>query len=521
VLFAHAGLVLAVAAGLQSEPPASWATVATLAVVGAGYVLYRWLTGWTPALLVAAAAGSLAVLAANATLGQGYGPAAAELLVLAAAYGLAAEVARDDGLRAGLRAGMAVQALVPVLFVQLPASGAAAALLTATALLALTAWRVRTPAWLLLAGGAFAVAWYWLGRAVLPPRPASQAALALLLSPLPVLLGGLGLGLRATLGLRWAWPPYVVAGAVGLVVLALAGPDVGLAGRALLAYAAVGYAAAAVERSPVGLGLAVLGGGTGLALALNGADAPSVWVLLALAGLAVCVYVVGRLAWIGARPALEAHVALGLAGSAATALAGFALTDAARRGAPEALLAGVPVLALAGLLVTEARLRPLAALDQAAVVAASLASYFAARYLGATNPQWYVAAPGLALLGVGLVLARGLVAMVATAAGAVLLMGTTTAQAFGDAGWAYTAWLVAEAVTAVLVGIAARSRVLVVAGAAAVGASGLRALFVLVQQGLLFVAFGAAAIFLLGLGATLAALRDRVRGPLGTAWRDW
>jgi hypothetical protein len=60
-----------------------------------------------------------------------------------------------------------------------------------------------------------------------------------------------------------------------------------------------------------------------------------------------------------------------------------------------------------------------------------------------------------------------------------------------------------------------------VAGAVAVGVAGLRALFVLVQQGLLFAAFGAAAIFLLGLGAALAALRDRVRGPLGAAWRDW
>lgn len=60
-----------------------------------------------------------------------------------------------------------------------------------------------------------------------------------------------------------------------------------------------------------------------------------------------------------------------------------------------------------------------------------------------------------------------------------------------------------------------------VAGAAAVGASGLRALFGLVQHGLLFVAFGAAAMFLLGLGAALAALRDRVCGPLGTAWRGW
>jgi len=167
-------------------------------------------------------------------------------------------------------------------------------------------------------------------------------------------------------------------------------------------------------------------------------------------------------------------------------------------------------------------------LDHAAVVVASLATYFVARHLGTTNPQWYVAAPGLALLGVGLALphdrrvaAGGPVPAATTAAGAALLLGTTAVQAFGDAGWAYTAWLVAEAVLAVLVGIAVRSRALVLAGAAAVGVGGVRALFVLVEQGLLFAAFGAAAIFLLGLGAALAALRDRVRGPLGTAWRDW
>jgi len=170
----------------------------------------------------------------------------------------------------------------------------------------------------------------------------------------------------------------------------------------------------------------------------------------------------------------------------------------------------------------------MALLDYAAVVAASFGSYFVGRFLGATNPQWFVAAPGLALLGVGLTMPHdrrlvvdGRLAPGATAAGAGLLLGTTAVQAFGDAGWAYTAWLVAEAVIAVLAGIAARSRALVVAGAAAAGVGGLRALFVLVQQGLLFAAFGAAAIFLLGLGAALAALRDRVRGPLGTAWRDW
>jgi hypothetical protein len=178
--------------------------------------------------------------------------------------------------------------------------------------------------------------------------------------------------------------------------------------------------------------------------------------------------------------------------------------------------------------VAEARLRGMALLDHAAVVVMSVASYFLARYLGASNSQWYVAAPGLALLAVGLAMPHdrrlaiaGRVAPAATAAGAALLLGTTAAQAFAGTGWAYTAWLVAEAVAAVLVGIVTRSRTLVVAGAAAVGVGGLRALFVLVQQGLLFVAFGAAAIFLLSLGAALAGLRDRVRGPLGTAWREW
>jgi len=252
--------------------------------------------------------------------------------------------------------------------------------------------------------------------------------------------------------------------------------------------------------------------------------------LLAVAGLAAAVYL-GHLPWRAAarRDWSDAHRLLGLAGAGATALAGFSLPDAARHGSAEALLAGAVVLAFAGLLAADARRHGMAVLDHAALVAASLASYFAARWFGATNPQWYVAAPGAALLAAGLAMPHDrrlgaearLAAPGATAAGAALLLGTTAAQAFADEGWAYTAWLVAEAVAAVLAGIATRSRALVVAGATAAGVGGVRALFVLVQQGLLFAAFGAAALFLLGLGAALAAFRDRVRAPLGAAWREW
>ena len=61
-------------------------------------------------------------------------------------------------------------------------------------------------------------------------------------------------------------------------------------------------------------------------------------------------------------------------------------------------------------------------------------------------------------------------------------------------------------------------------GLAAIGAAALRSLFVLVQQGLLFVAFGAVALTLLALGAALALLRDRfqeARSSFAEQWREW
>src|SRR5262249_14259260 len=152
----------------------------------------------------------------------------------------------------------------------------------------------------------------------------------------------------------------------------------------------------------VAMAAALLAGGAGLALALAGGGTAPVWVVLALTGMAAGVYAAGRLAWRGTRPALEAHVGLGIARSRAAALASFTLGAAARTGAPDALLAAVAVLAFAGLLAAEGRLRPMTSLLHAAVVAASLAGYFVARFAGLTDPQWYVAAPGLALLGVGL-----------------------------------------------------------------------------------------------------------------------
>jgi hypothetical protein len=145
-------------------------------------------------------------------------------------------------------------------------------------------------------------------------------------------------------------------------------------------------------------------------------------------------------------------------------------------------------------------------------------------------PQWYVLVPGLAPVAVGvrapydhrLQIDRRAV-FTLTGLGVVLVLGTTALQAITDLGRGHILLLVLEGMAALLAGIATRNRTLVVAGAAGLAISGLRALFVFVEEGLLFVAFGMAAAVLLGLGAALALLRERFQGGEGVlaAWRDW
>ncbi len=503
---------------VQRHAGTTWPVAAACAGLAATYLLVRLLSGQPLALLPAAVAGSLAVLAAGAVLHLDLAAAAVTLVALAAAWGVGAELTRHGTLRMALRAGLAVQALVPLLFTSLPARTAAPVVLAAMLLLAAAAWRSRGPWWLVLVSTALAVDWYWWSEVLLPAAPAGVPQLAVAFSPLPAVLGLSALALRALAGRRWAEPAYVLAGL----------------GRELIVYAGIAYAIAAVERSPEAVIGSALAGAVGLVAALAGGGAAHIWYPVALGVLALVVYA-AHLAWERARPewaaGIAAHRFLGLGGTAAAALSGFALPGDTGPGSAGALLATAGLLVLAGLLAFDGRRRRLPLLDYAAVVVASLATFFVARYLDAQNPQWYVAAPGLALVACGLRLPHdarlgetGPRVQAPTAIGAALLLGTTAVQAFTDTGWVYTAVLVVEGVTALVAGIATRSRVLVVAGAAAVGGGGLRALFVLVQQGLLFVAFGAVALLLLALGAALAMLRDRFQragGAVAAAWRDW
>jgi hypothetical protein len=174
------------------------------------------------------------------------------------------------------------------------------------------------------------------------------------------------------------------------------------------------------------------------------------------------------------------------------------------------------------------------ALDYAALLIASLGSYWIARELGADNPQWYVAAPGLALVAGGILLHtdRRFKIPVASMAntwigiGTAGLLGTT---AFQTLDWTttaslYTVLLLCEAIAALLIGIATRSRALVLAGAAGAALASLRALVILIQAVPLFIVFGLVAIVLLGGAAALAVLRARfadARVAMARSWNDW
>ena len=121
-----------------------------------------------------------------------------------------------------------------------------------------------------------------------------------------------------------------------------------------------------------------------------------------------------------------------------------------------------------------------------------------------------------------------LIAQVLTGVGIVLVLGTSAVLTVLEPpnAWIDTSALVVESVAALLLGIGFKSRVLVVGGSAGVAVSALRAIFVGITQGWLpvWAVFFVVSIVLLGLGAALALLRDRLpeaRLRFNDAWRDW
>jgi hypothetical protein len=376
-------------------------------------------------------------------------------------------------------------------------------------------------------------------KVIIPQLPnPGPSTLVLLFSPLPVLYTAIAVVLRSIVADRcWRLPIYAWAGAVafGVIGLGLEEAETTVLGFALLAYAVAIYLAYALERVHYGVPVASISAAVGVLKLLQGASAAPHWYPLAFTMLAWVIFAATFL-WTSADRSEWArmHRFGGLVLMACTAVACFAFPDFSATGNSAAFAALAAAWALALMLAVDARLHSMPAFDYVAVITASIGTYWIARYLGADNPQWYVAAPGLALVGCGLMLQvdrrfetpPSSAANTAIAFGAAALLGTTAVQTLDStlSVGLYIGILLVESIAALLVGIATRSRMLVLAGAAGAALASLRALVILIQEVPLFIVFGLVAILLLGGAAALAVLRARfadARTAMARSWRDW
>ena len=547
--FVHAVAAMAIAWSLytalgeigagQASQPAFAHLAWTLGALTAAYALYSWLSRrqsiqWTVAIGV-----TLTTITANQALGLDLNALAVEFLALAVGKAIVARFYRGTHMHTFLYVTAVVQAVIaaalPVDYDWLRV----VVLITAGAMGTFMAVDSKRSEWLYLAGAFFTYGWYWLLKVVIPPPPnPGPSTLELMFSPLPVIYAAVAVVMhRFGTSLRWRAPFYAWAGAVaaGVLYLGAQQEERTILGIALVGYAAAIYLATAVEDEPYGVPLASLTGALGLFSLLAAGSAAMQWYPLTFTLVAWAIYAAGfawrrteREGWKGM------HRYSGLALMGLTALAGFAVPNFSTTGNPAAFAALAAIWALALMFAVDARISATPAFDYAALITASLGSYWIARYLGADNVQWYVIAPGLALVAGGIMLhadrrfktplpslANALIGI-----GSAGLLGTTTFQTLDATTSAslYTGLLLCESVAALLVGIATRSRALVLAGAAGAALASLRALVILIQQVPLFIVFGLVAIVLLGGAAALAVLRARfadARVAMTRSWNDW
>jgi hypothetical protein len=539
IALAWASVPLLRSASVGIPPQPFWYLGTTLGVVTVGYALYCWLSGqramqWTVAIGV-----TLTTITLNQALALPASALAIEFLVLAIGKAAVARFYRGSRMHTFFYVTAAVQAVIAAAIPIEQEWLRAVILLAAAAMGVFMAVDGRRPEWLYLAGAFFTYGWYWLLKVVIPPLPnPGPSTLVLLFSPLPVLYAAIAVALRRAVADRcWRLPIYAWAGAVavGVVGLGLDQEETTLLGLALLAYAAAIYVATALERVRYGVPVATIAAAAGLIRLLQGASAAPHWYPLLFTMLAWAIYSATFL-WSGADRSQWArmHRNSGLVLMACTAVACFDFPDFSSNGYAGTFAALAATWALALMLAVDARLHKMPAFEYLALITASVGSYWIARYLGADNPQWYVAAPGLALVASGLMLQvdrrfktpQSSTANALIAFGAGTLLGMTAVQTL-DATLSvslYTGILLVESIAALLVGIATRSRVLVLAGGAGAALASLRALVTLIQEVPLFIVFGLVAILLLGGAAALAVLRARfadARTAMARSWRDW
>lgn len=115
-----------------------------------------------------------------------------------------------------------------------------------------------------------------------------------------------------------------------------------------------------------------------------------------------------------------------------------------------------------------------------------------------------------------------------TAAGALLLFGTTALQAWGsspaDVDPQHTGWLAIEGAVGLAAAVYARSRALAICAGAALGAAALLSALLLARATSLSFTFGAVAVALILLATLLALFRGRLAGEADVArgaWDQW
>jgi len=521
----------------------------TFGALTVAYALYSWLSRrrsmqWTVAIGVTLTTitlnQALALPASASALALPASALAIEFLVLAIGKAIVARFYRSTRMHTFFYVTAAVQAVIAAAIPVEQEGLRATILIVAAAMGVFMAVDGKRPEWLYLAGAFFTYGWYWLLKVVIPPPPnPGPSTLVLIFSPLPVVFTAIAVALhRVVADRRWRLPLYAWAGAVALAVVYLGAEsqDTTILGFALLAYAAGIYVTTALEQVPYGVPAASISAVTGVFSLLMAASAAPQWYPLTFTLVAWVIYSAAFL-W-KSKPRetwSRMHCYSGLGLMVLTVAGCFASPDFAMSGSAGAFAALAATWALALMLAVDASAHATAAFDYIALITAALGSYWIAHYLGASNPQWYVTAPGLALVAGGIMLfnadrrfvtPKSSMANAMIGIGTAVLLGTTAIQTLDPALSVslYAGILLCEAIAALLVGIATRSRALVLAGAAGAALASLRALVILIQEVPLFIVFGLVAILLLGGAAALAVLRARfadARLAMTRSWRDW
>jgi hypothetical protein len=505
----------------------------------AAYAFYSWLSKrqwmqWTVAIGV-----TLTTITANQALGLDLNALAVEFLALAVGKAIVARFYRGTRMHTFLYVTAAVQAVIAAAIPVGPDWLHAVILITAGAMSVFMAVDSKRPEWLYLGGAFFTYGWYWLLKVVIPPPPnPGPSTLELMFSPLPVVFAAVAVVQhRVGTVLRWRIPLYAWAAtvAVGVVYLGLAQGEQTILGVALLAYAVAIYVATALEDEPYGAPAASATGAIGIFSLLMAGSADAQWYPLTFTLVAWAIYAAGFVWRSGKRQVWKGmHRYSGLALMALTAFVCFTVPDFSATGNPAAFAALAATWSLALMFAVDARASATPAFDYVALITAAVGSYWIARELGAENLQWYVVAPGLALVAGGILLHtdrrfKAPLPSIASAwigIGSAGLLGTTAFQTLDTTPTVslYTGLLLCEATAALLLGIATRSRALVLAGAAGVALASLRALVILIEAVPLFIVFGLVALVLLSGAAALAVLRARfadARVAMTRSWNDW